>query len=160
MNVYDLLHEYRPPNRRAHGLRCRDRADRRRRSSGISGAAVRDHYWAWNGRRGLGAFADGATLIGVAVLSTSGPSQGQAGVAVVPGCRRLGVGSELADVLVHEVQGRGLKTLTCTRASADPVPQQFVRSLQLTTTRRVNSNTAVMVLVVTDAPPHNLRHQQ
>ena len=121
---------------------------------------MRDHYWAWNGRRGLGVFADGATLIGVAVLSPSGPSQGQACVAVVPECRRLGVGSELADVLVHEVQERGLKTLTCTCASADPVPQQFVRSLQLTTARRVISNTAVMVLVVTDAPPHNLRHQQ
>ena len=160
MIVNDLLHEYRPPTvvlttSGAAIVPIGNEAARTflERRWGI--ATVLDSPGvAW------GAFADRTTLIGVAVLSSSSSSQGQACVAVVPECQRHRVGSDLAEVLVHEVKGRGLKTLACPCISADPVPQEFVRSLHLITARRVNGNTAVMVLLIPNSTRQSFRGEQ
>jgi GNAT superfamily N-acetyltransferase len=107
-----------------------------------------------------GAFAADATLVGVAALSISGPTPSQAYVAIVPECRRHRVGSDLMEVLMHEVQGRHLRALSCTCASADPGPQQFLKSLHMTVARRVTDHTGVIVLVVPDPTPPNHRGDQ
>jgi GNAT superfamily N-acetyltransferase len=99
-----------------------------------------------------GAFAD-TILIGVGVLALSRSLKGRAFVGVARDRRRLGVGTDLLELLVTEAVERDLKTLTCVHSAFDPGPQRLVRSLRLTMARHVCDRTAAMVVILKQPVP-------
>lgn len=108
-----------------------------------------------------GVFQDATPLIGVAVLSISGSStNGQACLAVVPACRRLGVGSDLLHLLVDEAGMRGLRTLVGVYPAADLAPQGLARALGLTVARRIHDKSARIVILLPNPTPGNPQGEQ
>ena len=99
-----------------------------------------------------GAFAD-ATLIGVGVLALSRSLKARAFVGVARDRRRLGVGTDLLELLVAESEARDLTTLTCVHSASDPGAQHLVESLGLTTACHVYDKTAVMVVTLSKPLP-------
>jgi GNAT superfamily N-acetyltransferase len=94
-----------------------------------------------------GAFTD-ATLIGVGMLAISRSLRGRVFVGVARDRRRLGVGTDLLELLVAEAVARDLTTLRCVHPASDPGAQRLVRALALTTARRVCGKTTVMVVIL------------
>ncbi len=101
--------------------------------------------------RAWGAYEHSEALIGVAVLAISTSLRGHFFVAVVPARRKLGVGGELLQTLVGEATQRGVRTLTCTHAAADPAVERLVTSLGLKAARRVHDKTAVTTLLLSSS---------
>jgi GNAT superfamily N-acetyltransferase len=108
-----------------------------------------------------GVFQDSTTLIGVAALAISGSStNGQAFLSVMPIRRRLGVGSDLLQLLVDEAGMRGLRTLVGVYPAADPAPQGLARALGLTVARRIDDKSARIVILLSDPTPSNPQGEQ
>ena len=95
-----------------------------------------------------GAFEDAGRLIGAGVLAKVTTPRGRIWIAVAPERRRLGVGSELASLIVTAAQGRGLRYLTCRYRASDAAPHHLAGSLGLPLARRVDQEGMWMVIVL------------
>jgi hypothetical protein len=90
--------------------------------------ADRDRSW--------GAFEGAGPLVGVGVLAAVAPPRGRAWITVAPERRRLGMGGELAGLVVAAAQQQGLRYLTCGHRAGDPAGDRLARSLPVA--RRVS----------------------
>ena len=95
-----------------------------------------------------GAFEDSGRLIGVGVLANVTIQGGRAWIAVAPERRRLGVGGELASLIVTAAQRRNLRHLTCRYCVDNPAPHHLAGSLELPVTCQVDEDGTLTVVVL------------
>jgi len=95
-----------------------------------------------------GAFEDAGNLIGVGVLAEVTTQRARTWIAVAPERRRLGVGGELASLIVSGAQGLGLRYLACRYRAADAAPYHLAGSLGLPLARRVDEGGTWTVIVL------------
>jgi GNAT superfamily N-acetyltransferase len=107
-----------------------------------------------------GALEDSGTLAAVAVLGITSSTRGRASIAVVPARRRLGLGTDLLQLLVAEARARDFKTLSFVHPLVNPAPQELVRSLHLTVARRIRDKTALMVVILPGSMPDDDRGER
>jgi GNAT superfamily N-acetyltransferase len=96
-----------------------------------------------------GAFEDSGCLIGVGVVANVTLQGGRTWIAVAPERRRLGVGGELASLIVTAAQRRNLRHLTCRYRVDDPAPHHLAGSLELPLAHQVDGDGTWTVIALT-----------
>lgn len=99
-----------------------------------------------------GAFEDGTTLIGAAVLACVSRATFWAQVVVAPARRRLGIGGELLSVAIGQASESGGQRLTGSYPSCALEPRLLVESQSVSVARRVRHGQAEVVLFIPEAP--------
>lgn len=94
-----------------------------------------------------GAFEDRTDLIGAAALARLSDVTYRAHVAVVPERRRLGIGGELATVMVQKAITRNACRLVGSHLAKSDEARMLVESLRLPAARRVADDHVTVVVV-------------
>lgn len=100
----------------------------------------------------LGAHETEGPLIGVAAFGDVGVDHASLIVAVVPECRRLGIGSELLYALADDAVLTGLRWFLVSYPASEVAADALVRTSGLTSARRVVDGTVTAVLDTTGSP--------
>lgn len=100
---------------------------------------------------GIGAFQDGSTLIGVAVHGRAETGGAPAVIAVTPGRRATGVGTDLLHALVDAAAMRGIRRLMATYPASNGAADALTSASGLMTGRR-HGNGAVTVVLFLPTP--------
>jgi hypothetical protein len=109
---------------------------------GLGGDVGSAHIDSW------GAFEDRTTLIGVARLMKETPTRYRVDMAVAPERRRLGIGGELLDIVIHTASAGGGRTLMGSYPAGADEPRCLLASTGLLWARRVRNHSADVVVLL------------